>query len=370
MKRIALWLMTAASGWLALRSLRAEGEAALAVAQARRTDLKKEHSASRGELVRERGDRGRTADRPTEIPPRGWKDILIRTYRSISEDRVLALAAGVTYYVLLALFPGIAALVSIYGMVANPADIGEMLASLAGTIPKDAIDIIGGQLKFLASQDQKALGFAFFGGLLASLWSSNAAIKALIDALNVVYGEKEKRNFFKLTMLSLTFTACLILFMVLALIGIVVIPAVLEFLHLGALGGHAGDRDAGAGGGVSLRPVTRRRALALDHVGQRRRRPAVVHRLDAVLVVRQLFRQLQQDLRLARRGHRLHDVELALRHRGADGRRAERRDRAPDRQGQHHRPAQAARQARRRDGGHGGRTAGLRGTAEADTCPR
>src|SRR5688572_33261415 len=236
MKRIALWLMTAATGWMALRSLRAEGEAALAVAQARRTDLKKEHSATRGELVRERGDRGRTADRPAEIPPRGWKDILIRTYRSISEDRVLALAAGVTYYVLLALFPGIAALVSIYGMVANPADIGEMLASLAGTIPKDAIDIIGGQLKFLASQDQKALGFAFFGGLLASLWSSNAAIKALIDALNVVYGEKEKRNFFKLTLLSLTFTAGLILFMVLALIGIVVIPAVLEFLHLGAMG--------------------------------------------------------------------------------------------------------------------------------------
>ena len=236
MKRIALWLMTAATGWMALRSLRAEGEAALAVAQAKRADLKKEHSATRGELVRERGDRGRTADRPTEIPPRGWKDILIRTYRSISEDRVLALAAGVTYYVLLALFPGIAALVSIYGMVANPADIGEMLASLAGTIPKDAIDIIGGQLKFLASQDQKALGFAFFGGLLASLWSSNAAIKALIDALNVVYGEKEKRNFFRLTILSLTFTAGLILFMALALIGIVVIPAVLDILHLGAMG--------------------------------------------------------------------------------------------------------------------------------------
>ncbi len=177
-----------------------------------------------------------TADHPAEIPPRGWKDILIRTYRSISEDRVLALAAGVTYYVLLALFPGIAALVSIYGLVADPADIGEMLASLAGTIPRDAIEIIRGQLTFLASQDEKALGLAFFGGLLASLWSSNAAIKALFDALNVVYGEKEKRNFFRLTVLSLTFTAGMILFMVLALIGIVVIPALLDFLHLGAMG--------------------------------------------------------------------------------------------------------------------------------------
>jgi membrane protein len=236
MKRIALWLMTAATGWLALRSLRAEGEAALVAAEAKRADLKREHSATRGELAREHGSRGRAADRPTEIPPRGWKDILIRTYRSISEDRVLALAAGVTYYVLLALFPGIAALVSIYGLVANPADIGEMLANLAGTIPRDVIEIIRGQLQFLASQDEKALGFAFFGGLLASLWSSNAAIKALIDALNVVYGEKEKRNVFKLTILSLTFTAAMILFMVLALIGIIVIPALLDFLHLGAMG--------------------------------------------------------------------------------------------------------------------------------------
>ena len=125
MKRIALWLMTAASGWLGLRSLRAEGEAALAAADAKRAKLKREHSATPGQLARERGNRGRAADRPAEIPPRGWKDILIRTYRSISEDRVLALAAGVSYYVLLALFPGIAALVSIYGMIADPADIGS-----------------------------------------------------------------------------------------------------------------------------------------------------------------------------------------------------------------------------------------------------
>ncbi|HKP27321.1 MAG TPA: YihY/virulence factor BrkB family protein [Dongiaceae bacterium] len=236
MKRIALWLMTAATGWMAVRSLHAEGEAALAAAQTKRVKLKKEHSATRGQLTRERGDHGRTADHPAEIPPRGWKDILVRTYRSISEDRVTALAAGVTYYILLALFPGITALVSIYGMIADPRDIGELLTGMAGTIPRDVIDIIGGQLKFLASQDEKALGLAFFGGLLASLWSSNAAIKALFDALNVVYGEKEKRNFFRLTLLSLTFTAGMILFMVLALVGIVVIPALLDLLHFGATG--------------------------------------------------------------------------------------------------------------------------------------
>jgi membrane protein len=121
-------------------------------------------------------------------------------------------------------------------MIANPEDIGNLVASLAGTIPQDAINIISGQLHHLASQDQKTLGLAFFGSLLVSLWSANAAVKALFDALNVVYGEKEKRNFFRLTVLSLSFTAAMILFMVLALIGIVVIPALLDLLHLGAMG--------------------------------------------------------------------------------------------------------------------------------------
>ena len=234
MNCITLWLMTGLTGWLALKSLRADGAiAAASRRQARRGDG---HSATPRKVAREQGDRGRAADRPGEIPPRGWKDILVRTYHSLSDDRVTALAAGVTYYILLALFPGITALVSIYGLVADPADIGEHLASLSGAIPSDAISIISGQLHFLASQDEKALGLAFFGGLLVSLWSANAAMKALFDALNVVYGEKEKRNFFILNALSLAFTAGLVLFLVLAMIGIVVIPAILDLLYLGSVG--------------------------------------------------------------------------------------------------------------------------------------
>jgi membrane protein len=225
MNRLTAWLITGLTGWLALKSLRAQEDAALlATDDGRRL----QH--------REGGDRGRTAERPRDIPARGWKDILLRTYRGISEDRIMALAAGVTYYVLLALFPGLAALVSIYGMIANPADIERQLANLAGTIPAEAIEIIRGQLSRLAAQDQRALGLAFFGGLLVSLWSSKAAVSALFDALNIVYGEKERRSFFRLTILSLLFTAGMILFLVLTLIGIVIIPAVLNFLNLGGVG--------------------------------------------------------------------------------------------------------------------------------------
>ncbi|WP_119302602.1 YihY/virulence factor BrkB family protein [Dongia deserti] len=225
MNRLTSWLMTGVTGWLALKSLRAQEETALLAAD----DARRFQHA-------EGGHRGRTADRPAEIPPRGWKDILVRTYRSMSADRVMREAAGVTYYVLMALFPGLAALVSIYGLVANPADIERQLAGLTGAIPQEAISIIRGQLEHLASQDQRALSFAFFGSLLVSLWSANAAIKALFDALNVVYGERERRSFIKLNAMSLLFTAGMILFLVLAMIGIVVIPAVLNFLELGGAG--------------------------------------------------------------------------------------------------------------------------------------
>jgi membrane protein len=235
MKRLALWFMTGFTGWLALKSLRAE-QARLATAvhpDPRPTQRAPEYSTPPREVAHERRDRGRGANRPGEIPPLGWKDILIRAYRSISEDRVTQLAAGVTYYVLLALFPSIAALVSIYGLVADPNDIGAQLAALAGTIPRAAIDLISDQLHRLTSQDQNALSLAFFAGLLMSLWSANAAISALFSALNVVYGETEKRGFVKLTLLSLAFTAGLVLFMALAMIAIVVIPALLDLMHFG-----------------------------------------------------------------------------------------------------------------------------------------
>jgi membrane protein len=209
--------MTGLTGWLALKSLRADGAAAIASAgQVRHGNEGDGHSATLTKVARERNDRGRAADHPAAIPPRGWKDILLRTYRSLSEDRVTAL-------------------VSIYGLIADPADIGEHLASLSGAIPSDAISIISGQLHYLASQDEKALELAFFVGLLVSLWSANAAMKALFDALNVVYGEEETRNFFILNALSLAFTAGLVLFLVLAMTGIVVVPAILDLLYLGSV---------------------------------------------------------------------------------------------------------------------------------------
>jgi membrane protein len=176
--------------------------------------------------------RGRFAEGPSEIPARGWKDTLLRVYDGISEDRILANAAGVTYYALLALFPGIAALVSIYGLFADPATIVSHLDATAGFAPGGAIDVIRDQLTRLAAQSSTKLGVSFVVGLVISLWSANAGIKALFDALNAVYQEKEKRSFIRLNAVTLSFTIATIAFLLIALAAVVALPVILNYLPL------------------------------------------------------------------------------------------------------------------------------------------
>jgi len=174
--------------------------------------------------------RGRSAEKPSDIPARGWKDILWRVYTGISDDRILANAAAVTFYALLALFPAIAALVSIYGFFADPASIEQHLDSMSGVLPGGAIDVIRDQLSRLAAEPRGTLGLSFLLGLIISLWSANGGIKALFDALNVVYEEKEKRSFFRLNAVTLGFTVAMIGFLIAALACIVALPVALNYL--------------------------------------------------------------------------------------------------------------------------------------------
>lgn len=171
--------------------------------------------------------RGRLAATPSEIPARGWKDILLRVYRNVSGHRVLAIAAGVAFYSVLAIFPAIAAFVSLYGLFADAGTIAAQVDQLSGLLPGGAVEIIRDQMTRLASQRGGTLGLTFLIGLAAALWSSNAGVKGLFDALNVVYSEVEKRGFIKLNAISLAFTMATILFVLLAVAAVVVLPIVL-----------------------------------------------------------------------------------------------------------------------------------------------
>ena len=186
----------------------------------------------RGDRVALGDRRGRFAEGPSEIPRLGWKDILLRVYNGISDDRILANAASVAYYVLLALFPGIAALVSIYGLFADPIMMISHVDAVAGFAPGGAIDIVRDQLTRLSAQGSTTLGVSSLVGLVISLWSANSAIKALFDSLNVVYEEKEKRSFVRFNLVTLSFTIVTIAFLLIALSFIIVLPVALNYLPL------------------------------------------------------------------------------------------------------------------------------------------
>lgn len=176
--------------------------------------------------------RGRGADRPSEIPAVGWKDILIRVWKSIGTDRFVAIAAGVTFYSVLALFPAIAALVALYGLFADPNTISSHLSSLPGVLPEGALEVVRTEVSRIVEQGSKSLGLTFLGGLAVAIWSANAGVKALFDALNMVYNEQERRGIIKLNAISLAFTTGAILFFLLALSAMVIFPLALGYLGL------------------------------------------------------------------------------------------------------------------------------------------
>lgn len=177
---------------------------------------------------------GEEALSPAEIPAAGWYDIAKRTLHEVSRDRVLAVAAGVTFYGLLALFPALTAFVSLYGLAAAPETIVDHLATLGGMLPAEAYELIRQQTLSLIGHGEQRLGLSLALSLAISIWSANAGMKAIFDALNVAYGEDEKRGFLALNLVSLAFTTGALLFALLSILAVVAAPVLLERLHLGS----------------------------------------------------------------------------------------------------------------------------------------
>ncbi len=180
--------------------------------------------------------RGRGAASPAQIPLAGWKDIGWRVYAEIGNDRLLAVAAGVVFYGLLALFPAITALVSSYALFADAATIGKHLAFAAALMPQGAYGIVEEQIARIAQGGSGGLSLAFLLGLGLAVWSANAGMKAMIDALNVIYGETEKRSFIRLNLLSLALTLGGLVFLLIAISAVIVLPLVFAWLGIEGIG--------------------------------------------------------------------------------------------------------------------------------------
>lgn len=180
------------------------------------------------------GAAGRGADDPTDIPAQGWKAIALRTKAAVKSDSVSILAGGVAFYSVLAIFPAMVALLSIYGLLSDPADVTRQINDLSAGLPNEVRRLIVDQLQAVASTSSSSLTAGLVFSVLAALWAASKGMKALMEAINVAYDEDETRGFVKVRVLAYGFTVGAVLLVVTTVFAITALPALGE--HLGAAG--------------------------------------------------------------------------------------------------------------------------------------
>lgn len=173
---------------------------------------------------------GADAETPTQIPRKGWIQVVKRAWKEAKSDQVPLLAAGVAFYSFLALFPALIASVMLYGLVRDPADVQEQIDELSQTLPSDAASLITDQLEAITSTSSGSLGLGLLVSLVLALWSASGGVGNIMTAINVAYDEEETRGFVKRKLLSVGLTLCAIVFVVLAVGLVAVTPALLDNL--------------------------------------------------------------------------------------------------------------------------------------------
>jgi membrane protein len=179
---------------------------------------------------------GEEAEKPTEIPPRGWWQVVRRAFKESSADNVPILAASVAFFAFLAIFPAIIAALTLYGLVADPETVAAQVRDLSGALPEQAQPILADQLQSVASASGGALGFGLIVSLLAAVWSASSGTGNLLKAINLAYDEDETRGFLKVRGIALALTIGAIVFVLLTLGLVAVVPVVLNALPLGPVG--------------------------------------------------------------------------------------------------------------------------------------
>jgi YihY family inner membrane protein len=179
---------------------------------------------------------GIDAASPTQIPWRGWKQIVRRAWAENNADNMPTIAGGVAFFGFLAVFPALIALISIYGLVVSPDEAARQVEELTTGLPDSARDLIADQVTAVTENTGGALSLGLLVSIVAALWSASGGVNNLVKAVNIAYDEVETRNVVKLRALSLALTLGAIVFVVLTIGLVAVLPVVLDALPLGAVG--------------------------------------------------------------------------------------------------------------------------------------
>jgi len=172
---------------------------------------------------------------------RSWWQLPLRVFEKLVANHASMLAAGVAFWVFLALFPALVALVSLYGLIADPAAIQRHLDALAGVLPQAALGVLTDQLQSITAHSNTTLSFTLVFSLAFSWWSASSALKAIMEALNVAYGERDRRGLLRFNLEALLLTLGSMGMTILALVGVVAVPIVLRFVDALGLPHELGD---------------------------------------------------------------------------------------------------------------------------------
>lgn len=175
---------------------------------------------------------GGRADRPRDIPRRGWFQVLRRAWKEAKADQVPLIAAGVAFYAFLALFPALIAAILLYGLLADPSQVAHQVDTIGSALPDSAQQLLRDQMTSLTTTSQQSLGIGLIVALAVALWSASGGMGNLITAVNITYDEDDERNVVVRKGLALLMTLGAIVFVVVAIALVAVLPAVISALGL------------------------------------------------------------------------------------------------------------------------------------------
>ncbi|MCB1334786.1 MAG: YihY/virulence factor BrkB family protein [Roseivivax sp.] len=176
--------------------------------------------------------RGRDADHPYEIPRLGWRDILLRLFTGVLNDHISIVAAGVAFYGMLALFPAIAAVISVAGLVLDRSAVEGQLAAIAVVLPESAAAILTDQARQVVDGSDTGIGLALAGSIALSLVSASFGMRTLMEGMNIAYDERERRGFLRLNVTALALTTCLVMGFAIGFATVLTAPRLLQLLGL------------------------------------------------------------------------------------------------------------------------------------------
>jgi membrane protein len=169
------------------------------------------------------------------IPSRGTLfEVAKNTMRRIGADNLTLVAAGVAFYAMTAIFPAIAALVSIYGVFADPRAVEAEIADLSRVLPQNSASLLTDAVRNFSGKSQSSLSVAFAVSVALALWGARSGVASLMTGLNIANETTEKRGFMWQQVVALALTVGTVLFAIAALAAIAVVPAILAFLPIGA----------------------------------------------------------------------------------------------------------------------------------------